>query len=155
MSPDTRPAPMSPDAMRALLPTLFAPWVQALGLSVDDTPTDAGPAGDAGQADLQLHLPVTPAVVHAGGVVCGQALMAAADTAAVLALARHLGGFRPMSTVQLQTAFLRAVPAGTPALAVRARVLKCGRRLAFVEVGLHLPGGALAAQATATCALEG
>jgi uncharacterized protein (TIGR00369 family) len=91
--------------------------------------------------------------VHAGGVLCGQTMMAAADTAMVLAVMTHLGGFRPMTTVQLQTSFLRGVKAGAGTVAVVARVLKMGRNLVFGEVELHGPDGALAAHATTTYAL--
>ena len=47
--------------------------------------------------------------MHDGGVLCGQTMMAAADTAMVLAVMTHLGGFKPMTTVQLQTSFLRPI----------------------------------------------
>lgn len=136
-------SPLDATAAQALLDQLFAPWVSALELQVHGLLPDG----------ITLALPVTSHVVHSGGVVCGQALMAAADTALVLAISRLQGGFRPMTTVQLQTSFLRSVPAGTGALLVQARVLKSGRQLVFGQVDLTLPNGALAAQATATCAM--
>ena len=42
--------------------------------------------------------------------MCGQAIMAAADTAMLVAMIAQLGEFRPMTTVQLQTSFVRPVP---------------------------------------------
>jgi uncharacterized protein (TIGR00369 family) len=143
MPPETAPAPLDVPALQALLAGMFAPWVHALGLRVVA-------ADDAG---VTLVLPVEPAVVHGGGVVCGQALMSAADTAMVLATSHRLGGFRPMTTVQLQTSFLRAVPAVLPDVTVQARVLKLGRSLVFGEVVLSLPDGSTAAHATTTYAL--
>ena len=45
----------------------------------------------------------------AGGVVCGQALMALADTSMVLAIVSANRGYRPMTTVDQTTHFMRAV----------------------------------------------
>lgn len=134
---------MDVNDLQRLLEDMFAPWVRELGLRV----ADAGPGG------VRLVLPVEPRHVHGGGVLCGQTLMAAADTAMVLAISHHLGGFRPMTTVQLQTSFLRPVPAALPDVTVEARVLKPGRQLVFGEVQLSLPDGQLAAHATTTYAL--
>lgn len=134
---------MDVHALQRLLAEMFAPWVRELDLRV----ADAGPGG------VRLVLPVEPKHVHGGGVVCGQTLMAAADTAMVLAVSHHLGGFRPMTTVQLQTSFLRPVPAAMPDVTIDARLLKSGRSLVFGEVELTLPDGQLAAHVTTTYAL--
>ena len=136
-------ARMDVPALQALLSDVFATWVQELGLVVR-TAADDG---------VVLDLPVHPRHVHAGGVMCGQTLMAAADTALVLAISHRLGGFRPMTTVQLQTSFLRPVPRTVEAVRVTARILKSGRSLVFGEVALTLPDGELAAHATSTSAL--
>jgi len=90
--------------LQALYAEVFAEWVRELELEVRATTADS----------VTLALPVRARHVHAGGVVCGQTLMAAADTALVLAISHRLGGFRPQTTVQLQTSFLR--PVGTDAL---------------------------------------
>ena len=87
-----------------------------------------------------------------GGVLCGQAVMAAADTAMILAIATQLGGFKPMTTVQLQTSFLRTIPGDAGSVRVVARVLRRGRKLVFGEVHLSDAHGALAAHATTTYA---
>src|SRR3954464_9274453 len=115
---------MDVPALQALLDELFAPWVRELELVVRSTTADG----------VTLALPVDPRHVHGGGVVCGQTLMAAADTALVLAISHKLGGFRPQTTVQLQTSFLRAVAKDVPEVAVTATVLKAGRSLVFGEV---------------------
>lgn len=100
-----------------------------------------------------IRMPVTPAIVHGGGVVCGQALMAAADTAMVCAMSASLGGFRPMTTVQLQTSFLRPVPGDAGEVRIDARILRKGKNLSFGEVRMETPDGKLAAHATTTYAL--
>lgn len=147
MSEPQDTSPTSPTVTAAqlqdLLATLFAPWVQALDLVVRAVEPGA----------VMLALPVAPRHVHGGGVLCGQTLMAAADTAMVLAISAQLGGFKPMTTVQLQTSFLRAVPKGAGEVTVVARVIKPGRHLVFGEIECLLPDGKLAAHATTTYAL--
>ncbi|MDT7836728.1 PaaI family thioesterase [Aquabacterium sp. OR-4] len=146
MSQDPTPE-LDAAALQTLLSELFAPWVQELQLRVLHTRRGA----------VTLALPVTPRHVHAGQVLCGQTLMAAADTAMVLAASSQLGGFRPMTTVQLQTSFLRPIPGSQTATAgeaqVVARVLRAGKSLVFGEIELLDAQGRLAAHATTTCAL--
>jgi uncharacterized protein (TIGR00369 family) len=91
--------------------------------------------------------------VHGGGVLCGQSMMAAADTAMILAICTHLGGFKPMTTVQLQTSFLRPIPGNAGTAQVVARVLRMGRKLVFGEIEILDARGELAAHATTTYAL--
>ena len=130
-------------SLQADLDRVAAPWVKALGLELTEVIEDG----------VVFRLPVSAPLVHGGGVLCGQAVMAAADTAMVIALSAALGGFRPMTTVQLSCSFLKAVPGDTDAVAVRARVLRKGRNLAFGEIEVSLPDGTLAAHATTTYAL--
>lgn len=118
-------------------------WVRELGLRLVD----------AGDGEVVLALPVTARLVHAGGVLCGQAVMAAADTSMLLAVASRLGELRPMTTVQLATNFLRAVPGGAGELRVVGRVLRAGNRLVYGEVELLDSDGRLAAHSTSTYTL--
>ena len=134
---------MTTTELQALYADVFAEWVRELELEVRSTTDDS----------VTLALPVRARHVHAGGVVCGQTLMAAADTALVLAISHRLGGFRPQTTVQLQTSFLRPVGKDVAEVAVEARILKSGRSLVFGEVTLRLPDGQVAAHATSTSAL--
>jgi acyl-coenzyme A thioesterase PaaI-like protein len=62
-------------------------------------------------------------------------MMAAADTAMVLALISHFGEFRPCSTVQLSSTFLKPL-SGQDAL-ITARVLRAGKSMAFGEIDLR------------------
>ncbi len=125
------------------LATVFAPWVQQLNLRVL--------AAEPGVVTLEL--PVALQHVHGGGVLCGQTMMAACDTAMVLAIMSQLGAFRPMSTVQLQTSFLRPVAGDSASAQVVARVLRLGKSLVFGEVEVLNAQGDLAAHATTTYAL--
>ena len=130
------------DQANGWLAELFAPWVQALNLK---------PLRVAG-GEAELLLPMDPALSRVGGTVCGQALMAAADTAMVLAIAGHLGEFRPMTTVGQSISFMRPVAAGDTRIV--ARVLKPGRSLYFGEIELFgVADGRMAAHATTTYAM--
>jgi uncharacterized protein (TIGR00369 family) len=128
------------------LSNVFAEWVRLLELRLIE----------ARLGEVVLALPVTPRHVHAGNVMSGQTLMAAADSAMVLAVMSSIGEFRPMTTVQLQTTFLRPVAADSGEVRVVATVLRMGRNLAFGEVRMltRVRGEELlAAHATTTYAL--
>jgi uncharacterized protein (TIGR00369 family) len=129
--------------VESALQDVAAPWVKSLGLTVVS----------ATSQQTVLRMPVTPALVHGGGVVCGQSVLAAADTAMVLALTAAEGAFRPMTTVQLQTSFLRPIPGDIPAVTLTCHILRKGRNLAFGEIEVATPDGKLAAHATTTYAL--
>ncbi|MCP5265763.1 MAG: PaaI family thioesterase [Burkholderiaceae bacterium] len=126
---------------RTWLDTLFAPWVKALDLQVESV--------RAGRAVLRL--PFAPELCREGGTICGQALMAAADTAMVLAVSAQLGEFRPTTTVSLNTAFMRPVAEGD--VRIVAQLLKPGRTLMFGEIEMYGADGKLAAHATTTYAM--
>lgn len=132
---------MTLDEARGMLGELFAPWVRDLKLEVESV----------ADGEATLRLPFDARLARVGGTVCGQVMMAAADTAMVLAVSSQLGGFRPMTTVSLTTSFMRPVQGVD--LRVVARVLKPGRTLVFGEVELLAPDGRLAAHATTTYAL--
>jgi uncharacterized protein (TIGR00369 family) len=140
---DSSAPPVDIRMLEDALADRVAPWVRELGLRVLD----------ARAGEVTLALPVTPPHVHGGGVLCGQTMMAAADTAMVLAVMTRLGGFKPMTTVQLQTSFLRPIAGDSGTARVVARVLRLGRSLVFGEIELRSADDQLAAHATTTYAL--
>jgi uncharacterized protein (TIGR00369 family) len=123
------------EAARRVLGDVFAPWVQDLGLSIDCVEY-APPPGAA--ADWQpgaiLRMAFSQRLCRHGGVVCGQALMALADTSMVIAILAANRGYRPMTTVDQTTHFMRAV-AQSDVLA-DARVVRLGRTMSFGRVTL-------------------
>jgi uncharacterized protein (TIGR00369 family) len=126
----------------ALLAQSFAPWVQELGLSVERVLSDG----------VVLRLPFQARLCREGGTLSGQALLAAADTAMVLAISAANGGFRPMTTVGQSMSFQKPVT-GRDVL-VEARLQRLGRTMAFGEVHCRIDGDdGLAAHATSTYAL--
>ncbi|MFK8911859.1 PaaI family thioesterase [Streptomyces sp. YS-3] len=102
----------------------FAPWVLDLGLTVEE----------AGARRAVLRLPWDARLAREGGGMSGQALMAAADTATVIAVSAARGAYVPMTTVQQSTSFQRPV-VGADVL-VEARITKLGRRMAFADITL-------------------
>lgn len=116
---------MNIETLQAALPEYFAPWVQALELKVD--------AFD--QQGVTLRLPQNAQLSRTGGMVCGQAMMAAADTAMVLALINHFGEFRPCTTVQMNSSFLK--PLSNQDALVEVRVIRAGKSLAFGEIDIR------------------
>ncbi|MEU2390243.1 PaaI family thioesterase [Streptomyces sp. NPDC007369] len=115
----------------------FAPWVLDLGLTVEET----------GDRHAVLRLPWSGALARDGGGLSGQALMAAADTATVIAISAARGGYGPMTTVQQSTSFQRPVN-GTDVL-IEVRVTKLGKRMAFADITMT-PDGAEEPAATAS-----
>ena len=116
---------MDAQTLQSALAEYFAPWVQALGLTVDGFEADS----------VTLRLPQNAQLSRVGGMLCGQAMMAAADTAMVLALINQFGAFRPCTTVQMNTSFLK--PLSNQDALVQARVLRAGKSLAFGEIDIR------------------
>jgi uncharacterized protein (TIGR00369 family) len=132
---ETAAAEFELDEARRVLGDVFAPWVQDLGLSIErlDTSPPAGAAPDW-QPGATLRMAFSERLCRSGGIVCGQALMALADTAMVIAILAANRGFRPMTTVDQTTHFLKAV-ASSDVLA-DARVVRLGRTMSFGRVTL-------------------
>ena len=135
--------PLDPARLQAIFDGIAAEYVARLNLRIDEV----------GPGSVVLTLPMAAGLVHGGGVLCGQAMLSAADTALLLAMIAQLGEFRPMTTVQLQTSFLRPVPQETAAIILTARILRAGRNLSYGEVEFKLPDGKLVAHATSTYSL--
>jgi len=120
---------------RRVLGEVFAPWVQDLGLSVERIEY-APPSGAAAdwQPGAVLRMAFSERLCRNGGVVCGQALMALADTAMVIAILAANRGYRPMTTVDQTTHFMRAVTSMD--VLADARVVRLGRTMSFGRVTL-------------------
>ncbi|MFI7296270.1 PaaI family thioesterase [Streptomyces sp. NPDC050121] len=122
----------------------FAPWVLALGLSVEAL----------GEDRAVLRLPWSQKLAREGGGLSGQALMAAADTATAIAVSAARGAYGPMTTVQQSTSFQRSV-ADSDVL-IQAVLTKLGRRTAFADITMTAERtGELAARAGTVYALLG
>ncbi|WP_407188955.1 PaaI family thioesterase [Bradyrhizobium centrosematis] len=119
---------------RRILGEVFAPWVQDLDLAVERI--EHAPPADVPdwQPAALLRMPFSERLCRNGGVVCGQALMALADTAMVIAILTANRGYRPMTTVDQTTHFMRAVSSSD--VLADARVVRLGRTMSFGRVTL-------------------
>ena len=107
------------------IPTYFAPWIQVMWLLVESF----------GESKVTLRLPLTERLSRTGNQLCGQALMAAADTAMMLTSINYFGELKPCTTVQLNTVFPR--PVIDQDCMVTARLIRAGRSLAFGEIDIR------------------
>ena len=127
----------TPQDATNLLAEVFAPWVQALNLRPE--------AFSASEATFTL--PANDALYLTGGpgsgLVCGQAIAAAADTAVVLALSGANGRFRKCTTVDLSTNFLRPLPGGDTKIVVT--IESNGRKMAVCRIAFYAEGSKKAA----------
>ncbi|WP_407155456.1 PaaI family thioesterase [Bradyrhizobium sp. STM 3557] len=117
------------DDARRILDDVFAPWIKDLALRIESITDTADPYPTA-----LLRMPFSERLCRDNGVVCGQALMAFADTAMVIAMVAANRGYRPMTTVDQTTHFMRAV-ASSDVLA-DAQVVRLGRTMSFGRVTL-------------------
>lgn len=130
---------MTPTDAEKILTEMFAPWVRALDMRVDEI----GPDG------ATLSIPVTDDIARVGGIVSGQALATLADTAMVFAAIGHFGEFKPVATTNLDTVFLR--PGAGDRIACHARVVRAGKAVLFASAEMVAdPSDKAVATATAT-----
>ncbi|MCW5731573.1 MAG: PaaI family thioesterase [Alphaproteobacteria bacterium] len=129
----------------ALLAEKFAPWIQELGIVF----VEVGPER------VLARLPNSPRLARVGGMICGQALMALADTLMVFAVAARNGAFIDMATVGQSISFYRA--AAGAELLCEVTIARMGRSLAFGHARMYLDGRPAepVAEATITYALAG
>ncbi|MER5932514.1 PaaI family thioesterase [Streptomyces sp. NPDC002054] len=135
---------LAPADADKILADHFAPWVLDLGLTVQET----------GPRHAVLRLPWSDRLARDGGGLSGQAMMAAADTATVVAISAARGGYGPMTTVQQSTSFQRPVVGAD--LLIDVRITKLGKRMAFADITMTADGAEEpAAKASTVYALLG
>ena len=118
-----------------LMTEVFAPWVRDLALLIESVeamrPPEAPPDWQPGAV---LRMAFSERLCRHGGIVCGQALMALADTSMVIAILAANRGYRPMTTVDQTTHFMRPVTSSD--VLADARVVRLGRTMSFGRVTL-------------------
>ena len=121
MTGDAREDGLSIETLQAEYDKIFSPWVRDLDLSI--TEANGERITIAMQPDKRLN--------REGDIVSGQALMAAADTAMVLAIWSACGDTVPCATVDMNTSFLK--PATNVKLTITADVIRLGRNVVFAR----------------------
>lgn len=122
---------LTPAQLQDIADRIFSPWVRSLGMRVCSAEPDA----------VVLQLPQADSLSHRDDLICGQALLAAADSAMVLAVANHHGEFLPVATTDLHMQFMRAAQGP---LRIRSVVTRMGRSVVFASVHFYLKGEASA-----------
>jgi uncharacterized protein (TIGR00369 family) len=129
------PGTFNLEEARGVLREVFAPWVQDLNLSIIGIESDPPPGAPADwQPGAILRMAFSDRLCRHGGIICGQALMALADTAMVIAVLAANRGYRPMTTVDQTTHFMR--PAAQSDVIADARVVRLGRTMSFGRITL-------------------
>ena len=128
-------------AAAALLADVTAPWVRDLGLEVTEiTPSQS-----------RFFLPFSDRLTRDAGMICGQAIVAAADTAMIAAVTAAIGSYAPITTVDIASRFLR--PLGADGGDITVDILKAGRRLVVGRISIaDRASGKLAAELNSTYA---
>ena len=128
-------------AAAALLADVTAPWVRDLGLEVTDI----------GRVQSHFFLPFSDQLTRDAGMICGQAIVAAAETAMIAAVTAAIGEYAPIPTVDIASRFLR--PLGTEGGDITVEILKAGRRLVVGRISItDRATGKLAAELNSTYA---
>lgn len=130
---------LSLDEVSSFLAKAFAPWVQQLNIQ----PVEVIENG------MRFNIPAGDDLSRIGGIVCGQAVSAIADTAGVLTLIGHNADDRIMTTVDMTTHFMRPLKTGD--IEATVSILSNGRRMATCRVDFR-QAGADKVCAGATCA---
>lgn len=121
MIDDTGGSPLTVQALHSEFERIFAPWVQDLDLRITD----------ADETHVTLAMQPSGRLNRVGDIVSGQALMAAADTAMVIAVWAACGKPIPCATVDMNTSFLK--PATNVELTITAKVIRRGRSIVFAH----------------------
>ncbi len=133
---------ISVEEARAILAENFADWIQDLNLQIVSVEPDS----------LVMDMPFSDHLCRVGGMICGQSLISASDTAMVITVCSALGGFKPMGTVDLTSSFMR--PISSEDVRLEARIMRLGRSMAFCRTDISgKESGKLSAFATGTFAL--
>lgn len=128
--------PLTAETAEELYDQIFAPWVKEQGHEILEVE----------EGRVVTRLPQDPRQFHWAGVLCGQAVMSAIDTAMVLAM-MSVDPWPQGGTTNQSTRFLR--PATGAPMLVEAQVLKAGRTVWYGEVHVrNEETGALVAHAT-------
>ena len=100
-----------------LLTTVTAPWVQELDLQVNSI----------SDWKCKFTLGYSKKLVRAGDIICGQAIVSAADTAMIVAVISAIGEYQEITTVDISCKYLR--PLLRRGGSVETEILKLGKRL--------------------------
>ena len=125
-----------------LLSRVTAPWIQDLGIQIDSI----------SELKCKFTLNYNKKLVRAGNIICGQAIVSAADTAMIVAVISALGKYQEITTVDISCKYLR--PLFEQGGSIETEILKLGRRLVVGRITFKdIQSNKLAAEISCTYAL--
>ena len=99
------------------LSSVTAPWIQDLDLQIDSI----------SHLTCKFTLNYSKKLVRAGNIICGQAIVSAADTAMIVAVISAIGKYQEITTVDISCKYLR--PLLREGGSIETEILKLGKRL--------------------------
>ena len=100
-----------------LLSSVTAPWIQDLDLQIISI----------SELKCKFILNYSEKLVRAGNIICGQAIVSAADTAMIVAVISAIGKYQEITTVDISCKYLRPLLRGGGS--IETEILKLGQRL--------------------------
>ena len=85
-----------------LLSSVTAPWIQDLDLQIISI----------SELKCKFTLNYSEKLVRAGNIICGQAIVSAADTAMIVAVISAIGKYQEITTVDISCKYLRPLLRG-------------------------------------------
>ena len=130
------------DEARNLLSSVTAPWIQDLDIQIDKISS----------LECLFTLNYSEKLVRAGKIICGQAIVSAADTVMIVAVISALGKYQEITTVDISCKYLR--PLLGKGGSIKTEILKLGRRLVVGRITIiDIQSNKLAAEISCTYAL--
>ena len=99
------------------LNSVTAPWIQDLNLQIDSV----------SERKCKFTLNYSEKLVRTGDIICGQAIVSAADTAMIVAVISAIGKYQEITTVDIACKYLR--PLLKRGGSLESEILKLGQRL--------------------------
>ena len=123
------------------LKSVTAPWIQDLYLQVDSV----------SQWKCKFTLNYSKKLVRSGDIICGQAIVSAADTAMIVAVISAIGKYQEITTVDIACKYLR--PLMKKGGLLETDILKLGKRLVVGRITItDIETDKLAAEVSCTYA---
>lgn len=131
-----KPAPLTLAALREI--TRRMPFNNLVGLRIARVHSDG----------VTLEVPMRDDLRNIAGVMHGGVTATIADAAVGIAIARHFGGTRRSTTVEMKINYFRPIAAGK--VVARSKLLRVGAHLVVASVDLRDADGAAAGAALVT-----
>ena len=123
------------------LNSVTAPWIQDLNLQIDSI----------SKWKCRFTLNYSERLVRTGDIICGQAIVSAADTAMIVAVISAIGEYQEITTVDIVCKYLRPLLKSGGSL--ETEILKLGQRLVVGRITIKdIESDKLAAEISCTYA---